>query len=116
MFRNRRRLAVITAGVVLIAAAIFGGSILWRASNALRASADRTAAESSIRFTDRPLDSVLPIGLESVGAPAVFADAIPFNGHFYIAGPAGLAEYNDGVLANRYRPGAELPPAPITAL
>src|SRR5579864_5602207 len=116
MFRNRRRLTGAVAGIAILGTAIFGGRIVWRARGAWRESARRVAEESSLRFTDRTLDAVLPAGLESVGAPAVFTDAIGFNGHFYIAGPAGLAQYDDGVLTAQFRPGMELPPAPIVAL
>ncbi|MBZ5603052.1 MAG: hypothetical protein LAO79_12165 [Acidobacteriia bacterium] len=60
---------------------------------------------------------MIPAGLESIGAPAVFADAAFFQGHLFIAGPIGLAEYdNAGAFVARYRVGAELPPAPLTAL
>jgi ligand-binding sensor domain-containing protein len=97
-------------------AAIFGGRALWRAQGVLRDARERTAAESSLRFTSRPLDPSLPAGLEFVGAPAVFSDAQVFKGHLFIAGPSGLAEYDNGELIERYRVGAELPPAPVTAL
>ncbi len=40
-----------------------------------------------------------------------------FHGHLFIAGPTALAEYDpDGSLIARYRAGAELPAAPLTAL
>jgi ligand-binding sensor domain-containing protein len=125
MWRNKKRLAWTTAGAVtslfIVAAAIFGGRTLWRAQAVLGEARDRTAAESSLRFTVRAIDTVLPVGLESVGAPAAFVDAIAFNGHLFIAGPAGLAEYDNAAASSsgmvaRYRAGMELPPAPITAL
>jgi ligand-binding sensor domain-containing protein len=116
MWRRRGRLAWGAVGLVAMGAAIFGGKTWWRAQEVLRDARDRTASESSLRFTATSIDTVLPIGLESVGAPAVFADAQVFNGHLFIAGPAGIDEYDDGTLSHRYRPGMELPPAPVTAL
>ncbi len=104
------------AGAIVIFAAVFGGRTLWRAQDILRDARARTDSESSLRFVAAPLDTVLPAGLESVGAPAVFKDATIFNGHLFIAGPAGLSEYHDGALVHQYRPGAELPSAPVTAL
>jgi ligand-binding sensor domain-containing protein len=120
MWRNKKRLAMTAAVAVLslavVLAAIFGGLAMWRAQGVLRDARDRTASESTLRFTTRPIDTVLPVGLESVGAPAVFTDAITFNGHLYVAGPSGLAEYDNGVVVAHFRAGMELPPAPITAL
>jgi len=114
MSRRRVWLALAT---ITGAAAIFGGWTLWRAHGVLKDARDRVAAESVIRFTTRPIDPVLPAGMEFIGAPAVFSDAIVFQGHLFIAGPAGLAEYdNSGALVVRYRVGAELPSAPLVAL
>jgi ligand-binding sensor domain-containing protein len=120
MWRNKKRLAMTTAVAVVslavVLAAIFGGLAMWRAQGVLRDARDRTASESTLRFTTRPIDTVLPVGLESLGAPAVFTDAITYNGHLYVAGPAGLTEYDNGIAFAHYRAGIELPPAPITAL
>jgi ligand-binding sensor domain-containing protein len=125
MWRRKKWLGVRTwyfvAAAAALVAAIFAGRTLWRAQAVLHEAGDRVAAESSLRFTALPIDVVLPAGLESVGAPAVFVDARVFNGRLFIAGPAGLTEYDNsailggGIIA-RYRVGLELPPAPITAL
>ena len=113
---SRRRVWFATA-LVAVGAMIFGGFSLWRAQRALRETRNRVAAEASLRFDVRPLEPVLPLGLEFVGAPAVFTDAEIFRGHLFIAGPAGLAEYDAaGALVARYRAGAELPAAPLVAL
>jgi ligand-binding sensor domain-containing protein len=97
---------------------IFGGSALWRARGALREAREQVSASASFRFSVRPIVPVIPPGLESLGAPAVFNDAVIFDGHLYISGPAGLTKYDgaSGAIAGRYRVGAELPPAPITSL
>src|ERR1700722_11616161 len=116
MWPDKRRLGMMAAGAIVIFAAVFGGRTLWRAQDILRDARARTDSESSLRFVAASLDTVLPAGLESVGAPAVFKDAAIFNGHLFIAGPAGLSEYHDGTLIHQYRPGAELPSAPVTAL
>jgi ligand-binding sensor domain-containing protein len=125
MWRRKKWLGVRTwylaAAATALFAAIFGGRTLWRAQAVLHEAGDRVAAESSLRFTVRPIDVVLPAGLESVGAPAVFVDAQVFNGRLFIAGPAGLTEYDGSAISSggivaRYRVGVDLPPAPITAL
>ncbi len=108
----------LAAAVPAVAAAIFGGSVFWRARGALRDAREHVSAAATFPFSVRPLVPVIPAGLESMGAPAVFNDAVVFDGHLYIAGPAGLTKYDgaSGTVAARYRAGAELPPAPVTAL
>jgi ligand-binding sensor domain-containing protein len=114
--RRGLRYATVTMCVIATAAGIWAVRAVWLAQGVLREARVNTAAESSLRFTSRPLDPSLPTGLEFVGAPAVFSDAQVFEGRLFIAGPSGLAEYENGALITRYRVGAELPPAPITAL
>jgi ligand-binding sensor domain-containing protein len=106
------------AAAVAAAATIFGGSALWRARGVLREAREHVSAASSYPFSVRPIVAVLPAGLESIGAPAVFNDAAVFEGHLYIAGPSGLTKYDGatGSIAARYRVGAELPSAPLTSL
>jgi len=114
MSRKRVWLAL---AILASAAVIFAAWTLWRAQRVLGENRERVAAESTLRFTLRPFDPTLPAGLEFIAAPATFTDAQLFRGHLFIAGPTGLAEYDpDGALLTRYRAGAELPPAPITAL
>ena len=113
---SRRRLwlalAVSGAGVV-----IFGGSVVWRASNTLGEMRERVASEGSIRVSVKAFTPAIPAGLEIVGAPASFTDAQVYQGHLFLGGPSGLAEYGLSLdLMKRYRAGVELPPAPITAL
>jgi ligand-binding sensor domain-containing protein len=108
----------LAAAILAATALIFGGSAFWRAHGVLREAREHVADASTFKFTVRPIVPVIPAGLESMGAPAVFNDAVMFNGNLYVAGPAGIAKY-DGVsiaLAARYRVGAELPPAPVTSL
>ena len=114
MVRNK---LLLTAAVLAAGAAVMGGRALWRAGASLGDARARVQAEGHLRFTSRPLTAVLPAGLESMGAPAVFSDAQIYQGHLFIAGPAGLAEYDtNGAVANRYAVGTQLPSAPVTAL
>ena len=120
MLRRRVWLAV---AVLAAAAMIFGGSALWRARGVLREAREHVSSGASFRFSVRPIVPVIPAGLESMGAPAVFNDAAVFEGHLYIAGPAGVTKYDGtssdrtgGSILARYRVGAELPPAPLTSL
>lgn len=113
-----RKRVWLAAAILAAAATIFGGSTLWRARGVLREAREHVAGAASFRLSVRPILPVIPAGLESIGAAAVFNDAAVFEGHLYIAGPAGLTKYDgaSGSIAARYRVGAELPPAPITSL
>lgn len=114
MFRHR---AWLLLSVLTGVAVMFAGWTLWRAQNVFHDTQRRVADEAHIRFTGHPVEANLPPGLAFIGAPAVFRDAQMFQGHLFIAGPAGLAEYDaEGVVRARYRVGAELPAAPLTAL
>jgi len=113
-----RRRVWLGAAIPAAAAMIFGGSALWRARGVLREAREHVSSGASFQFSVRPIVPVIPASLESMGAPAVFNDAAVFDGHLYIAGPAGVAKYDgaSGSLLARYRVGAELPPAPVTSL
>jgi ligand-binding sensor domain-containing protein len=99
-------------GVLLITAYLTG--VLWRASRATAESAQELHAASEIRFTSARLDRPPSGTFEWFSAPAVFSDAVSFQGRLYVSGPAGLWEYDlDGVLKHHFRPGLELPSAPL---
>jgi ligand-binding sensor domain-containing protein len=97
---------------------IFGGSALFRARGVLREAREHVSSGASFRFSVRPIVPLIPAGLESMGAPAVFNDATVFEGNLFIAGPSGLSKYDgaSGAIEAHYNVGAELPPAPLTAL
>jgi len=112
-----RRRVWLPLAIALGTALMFGAWTLWRAQGVLSETRERVAGEGRIRFTEHIIQPALPSGLEFIGAPAVFRDAQMFHGHLFIAGPTALAEYDpDGSLIARYRAGAELPAAPLTAL
>ena len=75
------------------------------------------SAESNLKFTVSPLLPAADSGFEWVSAPTVFTQAAEFDGHLYVAGPAGLFEYDrEGKQVRDFRVGRELPPAPLTRL
>jgi ligand-binding sensor domain-containing protein len=108
---NRWRIAL-TVGLAV--PTVWMGVTFWRASWAARDSATGLAGENQLRFTSIRLDRPNPAGVEWIGAPAVFTDFALFQGRIYISGPAGLLAYDaGGTLRARYRPGLELPSAPL---
>ena len=112
--RNKRLLLAL--GVVLAVLGICASAVLWRASRALRTSASEIDREGRVRFTSATLELQAPAGFETLSAPAAFRDAAIFGDHLFVAGDAGLFEYDaGGVLLNSFRTGMELPAAPVVA-
>ena len=108
-----RALAATGAALIILLATV----VAWRASRALRTATEEVRWEREISFTVRPLrDSQEPI-FESISTPAVFLQAAQFHGDLYVAGPAGLSQYNaGGTLLKHYAVGRELPSSPLTAI
>jgi ligand-binding sensor domain-containing protein len=99
------------AGILLIA------DTLWKVSRTLKSAQAGVAQAGVVAFRAISLDRPIPAGFESISSPAQFRDAALFRGRFYLCGPAGLLAYEtNGRLAARYRPGLELPPAPLVAM
>jgi ligand-binding sensor domain-containing protein len=114
MRHQKKRILIIGGLVVTLSIAAYMAGVLWRASQATADSARELQAASEIRFTSVRLDRPTTGSFESFSAPAVFSDAVSFHSHLYVCAPAGLWEYDlDGSLKRRFRPGLELPPAPL---
>ncbi len=113
----RRRRWLLGGVVVATLAAAFAGASVWRASNAISDSATEIREQGKIRFREARLDRALPAGFEPIGSPASYRDMAMFGGLLYLAGPAGLkAVDSQGNVAAQYRPGFELPAAPVTVI
>lgn len=98
----------------MVAVSAYMAGVAWRASRAAGDSARELRAASEIRVTSVRLDHPPGSGFEPFSAPSVFTDAVSFHDHLYVCGPAGLLEYDlGGALKRRFRPGLELPPAPL---
>jgi ligand-binding sensor domain-containing protein len=108
-----RWMAVGGFALLTLAAATVG----WRASQALRFSKEELHSQREIRFLTRPLVLSGNMNFEAVSAPGVFLQAARFQDHLYIAGPAGLAEYDpSGTLLQQFSVGRDLPSSPLVAL
>jgi ligand-binding sensor domain-containing protein len=93
-----------------------GAFVIWRASRALHSAAVEVHSEHEIRFMVRPIAPVSS-DFEVISSPAVFFQSARFQDHLYIAGPAGLLEYDpSGALLRQYNVGRELPGSPLIAL
>ena len=106
--------ALATAGSAVFILLV--GLVGWRASRALRVVTEEVRSEREIRFTVRSLPEQEQI-FESISTPAVFFQAAQFHDDLYIAGPAGLSQYNSrGTLLKQYGVGRELPSSPLVAI
>jgi ligand-binding sensor domain-containing protein len=111
--RSWRALAAVVAAVVILLAGVVG----WRASRALRTASEEVHSEREIRFAVRPLPEPREQTFEAISTPAVFIQAARFHNDLYIAGPAGLSQYDaSGRLLKHYAVGRDLPSSPLVAL
>ncbi len=116
VMKVNRKIAV-AAAALLTLTAIFLAVTLGKVAHSLKSAESEIAHQNQIPFRILSLDHPLPAGFESISSPAKFLDAALFRGRIYLAGPSGLSGYDtNGHLAARYRPGLELPPAPLVAV
>jgi len=116
--RTGKKTTLLTGGLgIVLAVGAYIAGVLWQASRATTESALALQAASEVRFTSARLDRPPSGGFKWFSSPALFTDAVSFHNSLYICGPAGLFEYDAaGVLKRRFRPGLELPPAPLGSL
>ena len=108
-----RRVIAAGSGLVILLAVAVG----WRAHRALRTATQEVRQEREIRFTVQPLAEQPEPIFQPISTPAVFSQAAQFHGDLYIAGPAGLSQYNpSGTLLKHYGVGQELPSSPLVAI
>ncbi len=101
----------------LASAALFGTLVVWRSLRALRSAVEAVRAEHEIRFIVRPFLPTFNTGFEPVSSPSIFQQAARFQDHLFLAGPAGLLEYDSsGSLLHQYAAGVELPGSPLIGL
>ena len=100
------------AGSVLLAL-----GVMWRSSRAIRNAAEDVRAQHEFRFIVRRFEPAPNPGFEPVSSPQVFLQAARFQDRLYVAGPAGLSEYDaSGSLLHQYSAGSELPGSPLVAV
>jgi len=110
-----RSMAVVIAAGLLIGLGM-GAIAIWKARHALISSVAEVKAEREIAFTVRPF-APINSDFEVISSPGVFSQAAQFHDHLYMAGPAGLLEFDPaGALLRRYAVGRELPGSPLIAV
>ena len=107
--------AALAAG--LAGAALLASGVMWRSSRAIRNAAEDVRAQHEFRFAVRRFEPAPNPGFEPVSSPQVFLQAARFQDRLYVAGPAGLTEYDaGGSMLHQYSAGSELPGSPLVAL
>ena len=108
-------LQILAVGIAFVA--LMAGVVAWRANRVLQTATREIRAEHDIRFALRPLPDLPEQVFEPISTPAVFLQAAEFHNDLYIAGPAGLSQYNaKGTLLKHYGVGQELPSSPLVAI
>jgi ligand-binding sensor domain-containing protein len=114
LLQKRWQAIFVALGLVAVA---FAASAFWQASQTLHRARLQATAESEILSSVIHLDRQLPDGIDTISSPAVFNDAIEFQGNLYLAGPGGLYVFGpDAREIATYRTGLALPPHPLTQL
>ena len=123
--------ALLLAGALLGLGVLSSMTLVYRETSRAIAEAEReVVADSEIAFAKvsrrlgrvpDPSEGGVPAGVsaapfEWIRSPAVYSDAVVFEGRFYLAGPSGVSVYSDGRLLARYRVGQDLPAAPVMQL
>jgi ligand-binding sensor domain-containing protein len=105
------------AGSVFAAILLVGLFVGWRANRALQLSKEEARVEHEIRVEVRPYLPPANVNFEAVSSPQVFSQFARLNDRLYIAGPAGLAEYDlSGALLREFLVGRDLPSSPLVAM
>ena len=105
----------ITVSIVLAAGAL--GFFRFRVERSLKAAAAEADAAERVEFNARVLRPAANVPVEWISSPAKWTSGTLYSGRIYLGGPAGLFEINaDGSPGRSFRPGLELPAAPVVAL
>lgn len=101
----------------ILAATLVGGITIWKGLQAVRVSKQELQAEREFEVTLRHYAPPQNIHFEPVRSPEVFARLAHFRDHLYVAGPAGLAEYDSrGGFLREFPTGFYLPGSPLVAM
>ena len=101
----------------VLAATLVGGITIWKGLQALRVSRQELQADREFEFTLGQYAPPQNIRFEPVRSPEVFARVAHFRDRLYVAGPAGLAEYDSrGGFLREFPTGFYLPGSPLVAM
>lgn len=107
----------LTASLLALGAVGFAVTVWVQARGSFERAAAEWSAESSLPVLVRPLGPPSS-PIQAVPTQSIYSSAIVFEGDLWLAGLGGLErrDLGSGDLTAQWRPGAELPAAPITGL
>ncbi|HTW79096.1 MAG TPA: two-component regulator propeller domain-containing protein [Terracidiphilus sp.] len=116
-FKKHARVSALCAAATIVAAAGLSLVFYIRLQHSLRSAAAEANSAQQIQFESRVLSPATNVAVEWISSPAKWTSGAVYNGRIYLCGPTGLFEINaDGTPARSFRPGLELPAAPLVAL
>jgi ligand-binding sensor domain-containing protein len=102
---------------MMVAAGVAGGVVMWQASQALKLSKREFQAEREFGFTVRSFSPNQDLHFETLRSPEVFSQVVRFQDSLYVAGPAGLFQYDlRGNLLREFSVGRDLPGSPLVSM
>jgi ligand-binding sensor domain-containing protein len=116
---NRTSVVGVRAAIaaVLSAAVLVGVAVIWRGSQAVRTASEQVRTQHEFQFTVQAYSPAPNPGFEVVSSPQLFLQAARFQDQLFLAGPAGLLEYEPGgALVRQFSVGGDLPSSPLVAV
>jgi hypothetical protein len=111
-----RKFAIIAAISMATVLAV-GAFVGFRVQHLLQSTRNQVASEAELGFDFGPLPHIDNPGFEPLAAPNSYRTGAVFEGKLYLAGSAGLAEYNSlQAVPKLLQTGLDLPPAPIVRM
>ncbi|MGP8253739.1 MAG: hypothetical protein ACLQHF_17050 [Terracidiphilus sp.] len=115
--KKQAKVWVLFAVSAAVAAAGLSLAFYIRLQHSLRSAAAEANAAQHVAFESRVLSPATNVAVEWIGSPAKWTSGAVYDGRVYLGGPTGLFEINaDGSPGRSFRPGLELPAAPLAAL
>jgi ligand-binding sensor domain-containing protein len=104
-------------GLIVVIAAGSLAFLRFRIERSLKSASNEANAADRIPYDVRVLTAATGEGVEWISSPAKWTTGLVYNRQIYLAGPTGLLQQNeDGSGLRAFRPGIELPAAPVIAL
>jgi ligand-binding sensor domain-containing protein len=112
-----RKIAVVAAASLLVVLVGIGAYVGLRVQHSLSLSRSQLVREGNLAFELTTVARIENPGFEPLGASSSYRTAAVFAGKLYLAGPGGFAEFpTPGAAPRLWRPGLDLPPAPIVRM
>jgi ligand-binding sensor domain-containing protein len=114
---SRKQITATAFALCISAFVFYAGWALTRARDSVTLATAQVKNDHQFQFRTVVLDRPVPAGFEPISSSSQLSDAVLFHGQLYICGPSGLLAFDlHGTLIAQYRPGMELPSAPLVRM